>query len=330
MELRQLTCFVAVAEERSFTRAADRLHLVQSAVSAIIKSLEREAGARLLDRTSKHVALTDAGAALLPRARATLDAARSAQDAVDAVRGGLRGTLRIGTMTSVGQVDVPALLGAFHRAHPGVTLRLLLAPTGSQGLVEALAAGTLDLALASLPGTIPPGITLRPLWSAPLDLVVPRSHRLANRHRVSIAELAGDAFVDFPLGYGNRTVVDRAFALARVHRQVTMEVASFPTGAAVVRHGLGIAILPRFAVAESSDLVSIPLEGGQPGETILWPVAVATSSTRELGAAARALLALVEDQVPTPAGGEPGAAPDQSRSLRSASNSWTSQRCGAR
>src|ERR1044072_6120085 len=92
MELRHLEYFVAVAEERNFTRAAARLHVVQSGVSAVIKSLERELGTELLERNSKRVALTNAGEVLLPRARAALDAVRDARDAVDEGRGGLRGT----------------------------------------------------------------------------------------------------------------------------------------------------------------------------------------------------------------------------------------------
>src|SRR5580700_8703764 len=137
MELRHLEYFVAVAEERNFTRAAARLHIVQSAVSAAVKSLEQELGAPLLDRTSKRVALTDAGAALLPKARATLDAARDARDTVDEVRGGLRGTLRIGTMTSVSLVDIPALMGRYHARFPGIDLRPAVAPSGSGTLADA-------------------------------------------------------------------------------------------------------------------------------------------------------------------------------------------------
>ena len=85
VELRQLAVFVAVAEEGSFTRAADRLHVVQSAVSAGVRNLERELGARLFDRSTHKVALSDAGRALLPEARATLEAAGAARDAVDAI-----------------------------------------------------------------------------------------------------------------------------------------------------------------------------------------------------------------------------------------------------
>src|ERR1700738_1080229 len=98
VELRQLATFVAVAEEASFTRAADRLHVVQSAVSAGVRKLEKELGAMLFDRSTHSVKLTDAGHALLPEARATLAAAQAANDAVDEARGGLRGTVVLGTM----------------------------------------------------------------------------------------------------------------------------------------------------------------------------------------------------------------------------------------
>jgi DNA-binding transcriptional LysR family regulator len=102
VELRQLATFVAVAEEGSFTRAADRLHVVQSAVSAGVRNLEKELGARLFDRSTHTVKLTDAGDALLPEARATLAAAQAARDAVDEARGGLRGTVLLGTMQAQG------------------------------------------------------------------------------------------------------------------------------------------------------------------------------------------------------------------------------------
>ena len=187
MELRQLECFVAVAEEANFTRAAARLHIVQSAVSATIRNLEHELGAPLLDRNSKRVLLTDAGAVLLPAARAALDAARAAADVVAEVRGGLRGTLRLGTLTSVPLIDLPALLGAFHRQHPGVLLQTTAAPSGTQGLVDALLERRLDLAFISWPGPPPPGLRLTDLARSVAVLVVPAGHPLAGRGRVPAA-----------------------------------------------------------------------------------------------------------------------------------------------
>src|SRR4051812_50109542 len=102
MELRHLATFAAVAEEGSFTRAAGRLHVVQSAVSSGVRALERELGVTLFDRTTHRVQLSEAGRALLPEARRTLAAAAAARDAVDQLRGGLRGPGRVGVMLAAG------------------------------------------------------------------------------------------------------------------------------------------------------------------------------------------------------------------------------------
>ena len=294
MELRHLQYFVTVAEERNFTRAAARLHVVQSGVSAAIKALERELGAELLHRTSKHVALTDAGAALLPGARATLDAARDARDALDQVRGGLRGTLRVGTMTSLGILDLARLLGRYHRRYPEVVLQTSVAPSGSQGLVEALADGRLDLAFVSVPGRAPAGIQWRELASTPLDLVVPAGHRLADADEVRIEMFADEPFVDFPIGYGNRSVTDRAFAAADLRRHVAIEITDIVAAADFVREGIGVALLPRVAVRPGDDLRQVVVTGAD----LAWPLEVATPTARAPGAAARALLALLAEQFP--------------------------------
>lgn len=293
MELRQLACFVAVAEEANFTRAAARLHIVQSAVSSTIKGLERELGTPLLNRNSKRVFLTDAGAALLPRARATLYAAQEAADAVAEVRGGLRGTLRLGTLTSVRVLKLPALLGEYHRQHPGVVLQTSAVPSGSQGLVEALLERRLDLAFVSLPGPCPPGITLTDLTSSVLDLAVPAGHPLAERKSVTITELAGLDFVDSPVGYGNRTVADRAFAAASVPRRVAVEITDVATGVDYVRNGLGVALLPRFVLQTVKDIALLTVHDAD----LNWPLSLAVPSGHRPSTAARAMIAMARDFV---------------------------------
>ncbi|MFE9727325.1 LysR family transcriptional regulator [Streptomyces sp. NPDC005794] len=292
MELRQLECFVAVAEESSFTRAAARLHVVQSAVSATIAALEGELHTRLLERTSRRVSLSDAGRALLPKARAALDAVRDARDAVDDVNGGVRGTLRVGTLSSLGMIDLPALLGRFHREHPAVSVRLATAASGggSPGLLDALTEGRLDLAFVSIPGSPPPGAQWRDLTTTPLDLVVPAGHRLALQSRVALGDLAGEAFIDFPSGYGNRAVTDRAFAAAGLQRHVAIEITAIGAGADFVRHGLGVALLPRGSTEPGADLVSLPITGAD----LNWPISLATPGNRTPSAAARAFERLVD------------------------------------
>ncbi|MDQ0808711.1 DNA-binding transcriptional LysR family regulator [Streptomyces sp. B3I7] len=292
MELRQLECFIAVAEESSFTRAAARLHVVQSAVSATIAALEGELHSRLLERSSRRVSLTDAGRALLPKARAALDAVRDARDAVDEVNGGVRGTLTVGTLSFLGVIDLPALMGRFHREHPAVSVRLATAASdgGSPGLLEALTAGRLDLAFVSIPDSPPAGVRWRDLTAMPLDLVVPASHRLADRNRVALGELAGEAFIDFPSGYGNRAVTDRAFTAAGLRRHVTIEITAIGAGADFVRHGLGVALLPRGSTEPDAGLVSLPVTGAD----LDWPISLATPGNRARSAAARAFECLVD------------------------------------
>lgn len=290
VELRQLEHFIAVAEELSFTRAARRLHVVQSGVSAAIRSLERELGCALFERTSQQVRLTGAGAALLPEARTTLNAAQAAQDAVRAAQDTLRGTVNVGAMASVEVVDLPALLGQLHARHPAIDVRLRLATAGSAGLAQALLSGDLDVAFLSLPERKPAGIGARELATVPLVLVVSAAHPLAQRGKVALADLAGEPFVDFPPGYGNREVVDRALAAAGVVRRVALEVPDIDMGAALVRHGLGIAFLPAFAVARTPGLHVLDVH-----DTMLrWSMHLGTSSTRRPSSALRALLDLVD------------------------------------
>ncbi|HEY2771299.1 MAG TPA: LysR family transcriptional regulator, partial [Solirubrobacteraceae bacterium] len=149
MELRQLTHFVAVAEERHFTRAAARVHLTQSSLSSSVRALERELGSDLFVRSTRQVELTEAGRALLPAARRTIAAAENGRDAVAAVRGVVRGHLAIGAIQSLSRVDLPGLIGRFHRRHPAVTLRIH--HVGAPELVRQTADGEIDLAIVDLP-----------------------------------------------------------------------------------------------------------------------------------------------------------------------------------
>ncbi len=251
MELRHLEYFVAVAQELSFTRASRRLHVVQSGVSSAIQSLERELGVPLFDRNRHRVSLTDAGQALLPEARATLAAAQAAREAVSEARGGLRGTVTVGTTLAVGPLDLPELLGRFHATHPGVTVRLRLASTGSAGLAREVIAGALDLALVALPGQPPAGLALQPVSTEPLLLVCHPGHPLASRSATTLETLADEAFIDFPPGWGNRSAVDRAFAAAGLDRQVPFEVAAFADAAGQHQATWEGAALPRWAAPSS-------------------------------------------------------------------------------
>ncbi len=295
VELRQLEYFLAVADHLSFTRAARRLHVVQSGVSATIRALERELGAELFARGPAGVRLTPAGEELRPHARATIDAARAAKDAVNATRATVRGTVTVGTLTSINVIDLPALLAELHVRHPEVRVQLRAARAGTTGLARQLRDGDLDIAFLVFTGTPPSDLRARLVADVPLQLVVPKDHPLASGDSVTLAELAGLSFVDAPPGYGTRIVVDNAFAAAGVERTVTLEVADIGTAAAYIRNGLGIGFLSWSILDDIDDdgLVSVPVSD----QSLSWRLYVTTSATRSPSAAVRALLSLIEERV---------------------------------
>jgi DNA-binding transcriptional LysR family regulator len=284
MELRHLTHFVAVAEEASFTRASQRLHIVQSAVSASIRGLERELGVQLFERTTQRVQLTDAGQVLLPEARRTLAAAAGARDAIEQVRGGVRGTVRLGTMQALRIIDVPRLLADFHRDHPLVELQIRHASGGSAQHADHVRQGALDIAILALHERRVPGLELSALASESLELACRKDHRLAARKAVELADVADETFIDFPVGWGARAATDLAFAAARVRRAVTMEVDDVIELTRIVAAGLGIALLPPSIVTDT-DLRTVSIRRHAP----VHEVSVAIPTVRQPSAATRAL-----------------------------------------
>ncbi|WP_235022948.1 LysR family transcriptional regulator [Amycolatopsis alkalitolerans] len=287
MELRQLEYFVAVAEELSFTKAARRLRVVQSGVSTAIRALEREVGAALFKRDSRHVRLTDAGAAMLPNARATLAAARAAHDAVQEQHGELHGAVVMGSMLSTPGIDVPGVLGRFHRANPAVRVRIQYSPSGSRGHVHALLDGTIDVALASFPKRPPPGLSVEPLATEVLRLTCGPAHRLAGGGPVRMEDLADEIFVEFPEGWGTRDAADLAFDRRGLHRSVPLESPDYATTAALIEQGHVVGFLPDSVAAAYPGLVIVPIAG----EDLVWNVSLASSASRPLSRPVLALMA---------------------------------------
>ena len=296
MELRHLEYFLAVADTASFTHAAKALHVVQSGVSATVKALERELGSPLFDRSPQDVTLTAAGRALLPRARETLDAARAAKDAVHLTQGTLHGTVTVGTLTAINLVNLPELLAALRGRHPGITVRLRAAMAGSAGLAQDLRDGQLDAAFLSLPGPPPAGLNTRLLAVAPLVLYVPGSHPLAGAGRVALAQLAEFPFIDSPPGFGNRMMVDHAFAASGVEREVIVEIADVSMAASFIRAGLGIGFLSHFLVDDPTGLDTIQIADHE----LRWTLSIATAATRRPSAATEAFLNLLGERHPSP------------------------------
>lgn len=242
MELRQLEYFIAVAEERSFTRAAERERVAQPAVSAQIRRLERQVGQPLLTRSSRAVRLTRAGEAMLPYARAALTAVRDAQRAVDAVADLIRGSVAIGTVT-LHPIDIAGLMADFHTAYPGV--EITLGTDNSDVLLAKLADGRLDIAIVSIGvEQDPPELDLHVITDEAIEAAVSTDHPLARRATLPLRLLGEHPLISLPVGTGLRTHLDSACAAAGVTPRIAFEATSPLELADLAGHGLGVAILP--------------------------------------------------------------------------------------
>ncbi len=247
MDTRQVEYALAVADERNFTRAAQRVFASQSTVSVGVRALERELGAALFERDSRGVRVTSAGEAVLPALREFIAAAERARIAADP-SGELRGELRIGIFSNLNElqlIDLPGILGDFHREHPLVDLRLRPSPTGSTGLVEEVRLGRADLALYGLAGDPGQGLRAHRISRGRFVAVLPPHHRLAERDSLRLSDLAGERFVDTPAGFGNRVMLDAAFAAAGLARVIATEIAEVGSIPRFVVAGLGVAVIPR-------------------------------------------------------------------------------------
>ncbi|WP_328313306.1 LysR family transcriptional regulator [Streptomyces sp. NBC_00442] len=254
MDLRQLEYFVAVAEERNFTRAAERVHISQSGVSAQIRQLERELGAELFDRSARAATLTAAGRAALDHARAALLAAAAVGQSVDEVTGLIRGRLSIGMVIGCTITPLFDALAAFHRAHPGVEISLLEDNSGR--LVDGVRAGTLDLALIGTSTAAHDGLDSLTIIEEGLVAAVPAGHPLAKRRRVALSDLSAYPIVCMPPGTGLRTVFDRACAARGVQPVIALQASAADAIAGLAARGLGVAVLSDSMAAHYRDLLT--------------------------------------------------------------------------
>ncbi|MFD8093680.1 LysR family transcriptional regulator [Streptomyces malaysiensis] len=270
MELQQMRYVVAVAETNSFTRAAERCLVVQSALSHQIARLEKELGARLFERTSRRVCLTPAGEAFLPAARQCLDAAERAAAEVAAAVGEVRGRLAVGLIPTVTAVDIPGALRDFRERYPHVRIRLRVG--ASDDLVEQVKEGAIDVAFLGLPTTARPrGVAAHELARDRLVAVVAPDHPLAGEPEVDLRRLSSEVFVDLPAGTAGRAQSDVAFEAAGLSRDVAFEVTSADFIARLVGPGLAVAMLPRAYAPQLAGVVTIEVADAPARvEYVIW------------------------------------------------------------
>jgi DNA-binding transcriptional LysR family regulator len=260
MEIHQLQYFVAVAEEASFTRAAARVHVAQPGVSAQVRRMEAELGQQLLDRSGRSVRLTEVGAAVLPFARAALDALDGARLAVDQLAGLVRGQVSVGMVSGCALPALAELLADFHGRYPGVAITLT--EDGSDRLVELLRDGKLDLALIGAAGPATEGMETAVILDDALVAAVRPTDPLAAKRSITVADLRDQPLVSLPRGTGLRTALDAACADAGFTPRIVLEASALPMVAQLAGLGLGVAIMPASA-APAGELRALEISGGQ-------------------------------------------------------------------
>jgi DNA-binding transcriptional LysR family regulator len=235
MDLKQLEHFMAVAEERHFTRAARRLNLVQSGLSASIRSLEEDLGGPLFNRSTRRVAFTPAGEVLLAEARRVLAAARDARHAVTQIHG------------LAPFVDLPASLGQFRAAFGGIDIELTL--DGSRALIDEVREGRLDLAFTQPPDTPLDDLGSHMFACEGMVVVCATHHRLAGARELALADLVDETFADLRPEWSVRRLVDRSFESAGLQRRTSFEVNDMPMLLELAAQGLAISMVPESVAA---------------------------------------------------------------------------------
>lgn len=261
MELRHLRHFVALAEEENFGRAAERVYVVQQALSSSIRKLEDEVGVPLFTRTTRRVALTPAGQEFLIGARATLAQAEAAVERAQRAARGEVGKFTLGFVSGLVFGGLPEIVRAFRERYPQVSVELReLTPQEQEA---ALRSGTIDLGLLLLP-VRDPALSYLPLWQQPVVAALPSSHPLATHPQLDIADLAGESFVFFPRHF--RAVyydqVMRWCASAGFMPNVVQEAIEIPTLLSLVSAGVGVFLPIQFFMhLPLSGVVYRPLQG---------------------------------------------------------------------
>jgi DNA-binding transcriptional LysR family regulator len=268
MELRHLRCFMAVAEELHFARAAERLHIEQSPLSRTIRELEDDLGTQLFLRTTRSTRLTRAGEMLFKHVPRVFAALEQARDSVLAISNGFHDQLRIAVSDCSARLRLPALLALCRQEDPEVELRLFEVPLSQQ--VEGLQDGRYDVGF-SLSNDVGDGISAHPIWSEPLVVAVPARHPLLAYSQIPLGELLRYPLVlcDPEACEGHSRLVDRVLRRVDQEPLVADRVASFELMMTLVSAGLalGLAGESHILASRETGVVARPLAERVPAVT---------------------------------------------------------------
>lgn len=249
LEIRHLTLVDAVAELGSVTRAAERLHLTQSALSHQLRNIESRLGAPLFTRLSRRMALTPEGERVLAVAKRVLDELRRAEDDVRGMSDAGRGILRLATQCNTGYHWLPPLLEGFNRKHPGVEVEIVVNATGRP--IEALREGEIDLAVITDEDVNDPRVVVRPLFADELVAIVAPQHRFAKRAWITADDLAGEHLIMYKADRKQSYVFTRILIPAGLEPARVSQVPLTEAIVEMIKAGLGVGVLARWAVEPS-------------------------------------------------------------------------------
>jgi len=290
LELRQLRYFLAVAEELNFTRAAERLHLAQQALSSAIRNLEADLGVQLFERSTRHVALTAAGEALVARARHALESAAEAVDEVKRVGSGRAGRLIIGFSTAAGSVPgVRDIIRRFSQSVPGVDLRLVEHDFGDPSAGLTSGGSQVAFVFNPVPGD---GLEALTVFEDPRHVALPAEHSLASRDELSTADLAGLPWLRVPAADSPWTRFWFRHPLGEP--QTGAEVRTADEWVPAIEAGRGVAFTMPTVMANfpNTRIVTVPVVDVEPGAVLLaWRSGDADPVVAAFVASAREALA---------------------------------------
>jgi DNA-binding transcriptional LysR family regulator len=259
LNLREIRAFVTVADAGNFTRAALQLHLSQPALTVQIRRLEEIVGARLFDRNSRSVALTQTGRELLPLLRRSLDDMERVLRDARALGEGVSGTVRLACLPTFAASALPDLIRTFREHVPRASFQIRDAVAST--VVELVRNETVDIGVTG-GDVVDSSLEVLHSGSDRLVVVCPKTHPLARKRRIAVADLAGLPLVLTASGTSVRTVVDKALGAAGCTLEIACEPTYMMTAVAMVRGGLGVTILPATAreVLAEPDLVARPID----------------------------------------------------------------------
>jgi DNA-binding transcriptional LysR family regulator len=248
MDMTTLRCLVSLADLGSLTAAAEARHLTQPAVSIRLRKLEGELGAELFYRSGRGIRFTASGEAALATARRVLREAEELARELSDLEGLARGRIAIGTIDAASSYVLPPVFSRFRERYPGIEIHLEV--TATAPLVRMLRAGSLELAVGTLPVERAADLEIHPVYRERLVLIAPPAHRLARSRRLAPRDLDGEAFISFHDGATTRRIIEEGLARHGAAPRVTITTDSPEAIRNLVAAGLGLAILPERLVRD--------------------------------------------------------------------------------